>query len=59
MNMEMRELSMDELDAVSGGMKPGDVRTTTALEFAGKGTLEFGYSVTNGVMIPHATWHPA
>lgn len=56
-NCDMRELTMNELDAVSGGevMAQGTVIKISM----DKGTLTVGYiSTSGGPTLPYAKWQP-
>ena len=55
----MRDLTIDELDAVSGGTVHTEVRKTTLIEVNGKGLLAIGtVSIDGGPALPSAEWIP-
>jgi hypothetical protein len=55
---EVRELTMDELDAVSGGTR-GCEFSGIAIDVAGKGTLVVGtVTCPDGTVLPSAGWSP-
>jgi hypothetical protein len=60
LNSEIRELTIDELDTVSGGLKVGEAMTGSVTYFEGKGAL---YTSTfyraDGAVISTAHWSPA
>jgi hypothetical protein len=59
MTTEMRDLTIDELDAVSGGTVHTEVRKTTLIDVPGKGILAIGtVSIDGGPSLPSAEWIP-
>ena len=58
LNAGIRELSMDELDNVSGA-RGATVWEGEVFNIAGKGKLEIGVKeLPNGTKLPYATWTP-
>jgi hypothetical protein len=59
MSSGMRDLTIDELDSVSGGTVHTEVRKTTLIEINGKGVLAIGtVSIDGGPALPSAEWIP-
>jgi hypothetical protein len=59
MTSEMRDLTSDELDSVSGGTVHTEVRKTTLIDVPGKGFLTIGtVSIDGGPALPSAEWTP-
>jgi hypothetical protein len=59
MSSGMRDLTIDELDSVSGGTVHTEVRKTTLIEINGKGILAIGtVSIDGGPALPSAEWIP-
>lgn len=57
LNNDVRELTIGELDAVSGGGASNVSRGTIIA--TDKGSLEFGFvSLPGGGIVPYATWNP-
>jgi bacteriocin-like protein len=57
MSNDIRELTIDELDAVSGGADP--VFSKSTIVKTAKGFLEVGYDVyANGAVVINNTWTP-
>jgi hypothetical protein len=59
MTSGMRDLTINELDAVSGGTVHTEVRKTTLIDVNGKGILAIGtVSIDGGPAMPSAEWIP-
>jgi hypothetical protein len=59
LNTDIRELSVDELDSVSGAKGRATVYEGEVFNIAGTGELEFGVKENpNGTKVPYATWTP-
>jgi hypothetical protein len=59
MSSGMRDLTIDELDSLSGGTVHTEVRKTTLIEINGKGILAIGtVSIDGGPALPSAEWIP-
>ena len=59
MTSGMRDLTIDELDSVSGGAVHTEVRKTTLIDVNGKGILAIGtVSIDGGPALPSAEWIP-
>lgn len=59
MTSGVRDLTINELDAVSGGTVHTEVRKTTLIDVNGKGILAIGIvSIDGGPAMPSAEWIP-
>lgn len=59
LNTEIRELTIDELDGVSGAKGRGSVSVGDTYDIAGKGLLTIGVTtLANGQTVPWAMWEP-